>query len=55
MKKGNYLSVRGVLSYCVIDYIFYRPQTAMEVLEHHVVAETYASDHRPVVAVLGLL
>lgn len=36
----------------VIDYIFYRPLTDISVREHRVVAETYASDHRPVVAVL---
>lgn len=38
----------------VIDYIFYRPSRAMHVIEHRVIAETYASDHRPVVAVLQL-
>jgi len=37
-----------------IDYIFYRPLSAIRVMEHRVVAETYASDHRPVVAVLQL-
>jgi len=36
----------------VIDYVFYRPLADMKVIEHRVVAETYASDHRPVVAVL---
>ncbi|MGK6351778.1 endonuclease/exonuclease/phosphatase family protein [Parapedobacter sp. DT-150] len=36
----------------VIDYIFYRPNDDMKVIKHHVIAETYASDHRPVVAVL---
>jgi len=38
----------------IIDYVFYRPSSAMRVTEHRVVAETYASDHRPVVAVLQL-
>lgn len=38
----------------VIDYIFYRPLAGMKVVEHNVIAETYASDHRPVVAVLQL-
>ena len=36
----------------VIDYIFYRPLADVKVIEHRVIAETYASDHRPVVAVL---
>ncbi|MFC3198805.1 endonuclease/exonuclease/phosphatase family protein [Parapedobacter deserti] len=38
----------------VIDYIFYRPLSEIKVVKHKVVAETYASDHRPVVAILQL-
>jgi len=37
-----------------IDYVFYRPLSAMRVKEHRVVPETYASDHCPVVAVLQM-
>ncbi len=37
-----------------IDYIFYRPAPAFQVIEANVIAETLASDHRPVFAVLKL-
>ncbi len=37
-----------------IDYIFYRPAAKFRVVEASVVAETLASDHRPVFAVLEL-
>lgn len=35
-----------------IDYVFFRPAAAFEVLESRVVPETVASDHRPVFAIL---
>lgn len=38
-----------------IDYIFYRPANAFRLIEAGVVDEAMASDHRPVLAVLGLL
>lgn len=38
-----------------IDYIFYRPQMAFQVIEANVIAETMASDHRPVFAILKSL
>lgn len=37
-----------------IDYIFYRPQAAFELVEANVVEEPMASDHRPVFAELSL-
>jgi endonuclease/exonuclease/phosphatase family metal-dependent hydrolase len=37
-----------------IDYIFYRPQSAFELIEARVVAEPMASDHCPVFAALRL-
>lgn len=37
-----------------IDYIFYRPAAAFGLIEASVVDEAMASDHRPVLAVLGL-
>lgn len=37
-----------------IDFITYKPAGAFQVQEHAVVEETYASDHRPVKAVLKL-
>ena len=38
-----------------IDFITYAPQARFQVKSHQVVAETYASDHRPVVAELSLV
>lgn len=38
-----------------IDYILYRPAGAWRVVEHSVIDEPIASDHRPVVAVLELV
>ncbi|MBO3270465.1 endonuclease/exonuclease/phosphatase family protein [Hymenobacter defluvii] len=35
-----------------IDFITFAPQARFQVVSHQVVAETYASDHRPVVAEL---
>lgn len=37
----------------IIDYIMLSAGASLEVLEHEVIEETYASDHRPVVAVYG--
>lgn len=37
-----------------IDYIAFAPSTKFTVVSHTVIAEKYASDHRPVKAVLGL-
>lgn len=37
-----------------IDFIAYKPGTAFSVLSHRVVEEDYASDHRPVQAVLKI-
>jgi endonuclease/exonuclease/phosphatase family metal-dependent hydrolase len=37
-----------------IDYIVYAPKTSIEAIQHKVLPETYASDHRPVTAVLRL-
>ena len=37
-----------------IDYVFYRPQSAFELIEARVVAEPMASDHCPVFAALRL-
>ena len=37
-----------------IDFITYAPQASFRVVSHQVVDETYASDHRPVVAELSL-
>lgn len=38
----------------VIDFIAFSPQTSAKVISHFVVPETYASDHRPLMAVLLL-
>ncbi len=38
-----------------IDYIFYRPETRFRLIQAEVIAESMASDHRPVLAVLELL
>ena len=37
-----------------IDFIAFREKHDFEVLQHEVIPETYASDHRPVIAVLKL-
>ena len=37
-----------------IDFIMLRPTEAFEVIEHRVVDEGVASDHRPLLAVLRL-
>lgn len=37
-----------------IDFVMYRPPGRFEVLEHRVVEETMASDHRPLLAVLRI-
>jgi len=37
-----------------IDFVMLKPASAFEVVEHRVVAETVASDHRPLLAVLRL-
>jgi endonuclease/exonuclease/phosphatase family metal-dependent hydrolase len=37
-----------------IDFIVYSPKERFKVTQHKVIAETYASDHRPVIAVLEL-
>ena len=37
-----------------IDYIIYAPSNKFKVVEHKVISETYASDHRPVFAVLEI-
>ena len=37
-----------------IDFIVYTPKEKFRVLEQKVIAETYASDHRPVMAILQL-
>jgi endonuclease/exonuclease/phosphatase family metal-dependent hydrolase len=37
-----------------IDFLMYRPAGAFEVLEHRVIDEPLASDHRPVLAVLRI-
>ena len=37
-----------------IDFVLMRPATAFEVLEHRVIDEMLASDHRPLLAVLRL-
>lgn len=37
-----------------IDFIAYRPAASFSVVEHLVIDEQYASDHRPVVAVLSI-
>ncbi len=33
-----------------IDYIFFRKDNGLKVIDHNVIEETYASDHRPVIA-----
>ena len=38
----------------IIDYIAFSRTSLLKVLSHHVVPESYASDHRPVIAVLEL-
>jgi len=38
-----------------IDYVFYRPETRFRLVQAEVIAESMASDHRPVLAVLELL
>ena len=38
-----------------IDYIFYRPASAFALLDTHVVAESIASDHRPIFAEFELI
>lgn len=35
-----------------IDYVLFRPADAFEILEHRVIEEVAASDHRPILAVL---
>jgi endonuclease/exonuclease/phosphatase family metal-dependent hydrolase len=37
-----------------IDFIVYAPKDKFRVIQHSVIAETYASDHRPVIATLQL-
>lgn len=37
-----------------IDFVMLRPAGAFEILEHRVIAETVASDHRPLLAVFRL-
>lgn len=37
-----------------IDFIGYKPATAFSVVEYKVISETYASDHRPVKAILTI-
>lgn len=37
-----------------IDFVLMRPTTAFEVLEHRVIDEMLASDHRPLLVVLRL-
>jgi endonuclease/exonuclease/phosphatase family metal-dependent hydrolase len=37
-----------------IDYIVYAPKNKFKVIQHSVIIETYASDHRPVMATLQL-
>jgi endonuclease/exonuclease/phosphatase family metal-dependent hydrolase len=37
-----------------IDYIVYTPREKFRIIQHTVIAETYASDHRPVMATLRL-
>ena len=38
-----------------IDYVFYRPDTRLRLVKSEVIAESVASDHRPVLAVFELL
>ena len=56
---------RGCISHCAftipevkptkeIDFIAYAPFTAFDVIEYKVINETYASDHRPVKAIVRL-
>jgi endonuclease/exonuclease/phosphatase family metal-dependent hydrolase len=35
-----------------IDYIAFKPESRFKVISHQVIAETYASDHRPILSVL---
>ncbi len=37
-----------------IDYIVYAPKEKFKVIQHKVIPESYASDHRPVMAILQL-
>jgi endonuclease/exonuclease/phosphatase family metal-dependent hydrolase len=37
-----------------IDFILYRPDALFKVKQHKVIPETYASDHRPVMATFGI-
>jgi endonuclease/exonuclease/phosphatase family metal-dependent hydrolase len=37
-----------------IDFVMVRPSSSFEVLEHRVIAESVASDHRPLLAVLRI-
>lgn len=37
-----------------IDFIAFKPEATFDVTEHRVIAETYASDHLPVLAVLRI-
>jgi endonuclease/exonuclease/phosphatase family metal-dependent hydrolase len=39
----------------VIDFIAFKPRPLFHVVSHQVIEETYASDHRPVMAVLSLV
>lgn len=34
-----------------IDFIFYKPASILEVIDHQVISETYASDHLPVLGI----
>ncbi|MGD2068409.1 MAG: endonuclease/exonuclease/phosphatase family protein [Gemmatimonadota bacterium] len=38
-----------------IDYVLFRPASAFEIVEHRVIEEAAASDHRPIRAVLRVL
>ena len=37
-----------------IDYIMYRPGNKFKTIEHQVIPEEYASDHRPVLAIISM-
>jgi len=37
-----------------IDFVMMRPRTGVVIIEHRVIAEALASDHRPILAVIRL-
>ena len=53
-KTGSALTYPSDIPAREIDFVMLRPASAFEVLEHRVIPESLASDHRPLLAVLRM-